>query len=115
MAVSHVDGRGAGAEGGRRDVACVGDNCVDVSLDSSGTTVAVKASRVEFAGGNALNVAVALARRGLRVSYLGAIGDDPQADLITHAAAAAGVDTSHLIRVPGPTGRTVVARDQATG
>ena len=49
------------------------------------------------------------------MSYLGAIGDDPQADLITHAAAAAGVDTSHLIRVPGPTGRTVVARDQTTG
>ena len=46
-------------------MACIGDNCVDVSLDSARDDGRGEGFAREFAGGNALNVAVALARRGL--------------------------------------------------
>jgi fructoselysine 6-kinase len=90
----------------RADVACVGDNCVDVWLDDG-------AGARELAGGNALNVAVELARLGLGVRYFGAVGDDPQGELILEAAAVAGVDSSGVVRLPGPTGRTLVEREES--
>jgi fructoselysine 6-kinase len=83
-------------------VACVGDNCVDV---------AVERPEEELAGGNALNVAVELARAGRRCSYFGMVGDDARATVILDAARAAGVDVGEVRRAPGPTGVTVVARD----
>jgi fructoselysine 6-kinase len=97
-------------------VACVGDNCVDVSLEppDAGTVSGDGGAQPgrEFAGGNAFNVAVELSRLGCDAAYYGAVGNDPQAELIVSAAAAAGVDTSSVRRVPGATGRTVVARDE---
>jgi fructoselysine 6-kinase len=97
-------------------IACVGDNCVDVTLpgrrepeDGAGTPEAVPS--VHLAGGNAFNVAVALARKGRRASYLGAVGDDSAAELIVGAATEAGVDTSRVKRMSGSTGRTVVDHD----
>ncbi len=90
------------------DVACVGDNCVDVWLDEGS-----ELPEQELAGGNAFNVAVELARNGLNVHYFGAVGDDPQGDLILDAAKAAGVDATHVLRVPGPTGRTLVVREES--
>jgi fructoselysine 6-kinase len=92
---------GPGA-GGRLDVACVGDNCVDVSLERAGE---------ELAGGNAFNVAVELARAGLTTSYFGAVGTDARAELILDAAHEAGVDVAGVQSLPGATGVTVVARD----
>lgn len=91
------------------DVACVGDNCVDVYSDEVAPR---NGGGHEFAGGNAFNVAVELARLGCGVSYFGAVGVDPQAELIISAARAAGVDLAPVRRVPGATGRTVVARDE---
>jgi fructoselysine 6-kinase len=84
------------------EVACVGDNCVDVSLDRPGE---------ELAGGNALNVAVELARAGRATGYFGAVGEDARAAVILEAARAAGVDVAGLRQVPGATGVTVVTRD----
>jgi fructoselysine 6-kinase len=81
------------------EVACVGDNCVDVALDRSGD---------ELAGGNAFNVAVELARAGRGVSYLGAVGDDASGRLIRQTGLDAGVDMAGLRTLPGATGRTVV-------
>lgn len=83
----------------RRDVACVGDNCIDV-LRSRGD--------VEIAGGNAFNVAVALARSARTVAYFGAVGRDTRAELILAAGRAAGVDVSSVERRPGATGVTIV-------
>src|ERR1700744_6342397 len=94
-------------------IVCVGDNCVDVTLsrqrdgERDGHMTA-PTSPVHLAGGNAFNVAVALARMGRRAFYLGAIGDDPDAEVIVEAATQAGVDTSRVKRMPGSTGRTVV-------
>ena len=82
------------------EVACVGDNCVDV---------AERPGAVELAGGNAFNVAVELARAGRRTAYHGAVGDDTAGAVILAAAHAAGVDVSGVHRVHGATGRTVVA------
>jgi fructoselysine 6-kinase len=97
-------------------IVCVGDNCVDVTLlgrrdlqHNGRTTEAVPPAHL--AGGNAFNVAVALARMGRRASYVGAVGDDPDAEVIVGAATAAGVDTSRVKRMPGSTGRTVVDHD----
>jgi fructoselysine 6-kinase len=86
------------------EVACVGDNCVDVALERP---------EEELAGGNALNVAVELARAGRATSYFGAVGDDARATVILDAARAAGVDVAAVRQVQGATGVTVVARDDA--
>lgn len=99
-------GRGPSAVQERADVACVGDNCVDVWLEGG-------VWGPELAGGNAFNVAVELARLGLAVQYFGAVGEDPPGTLILKAAAAAGVDIAHVIRLPGPTGRTLVEREES--
>jgi len=55
-------------------------------------------------GGSAANVAVALARLGADVSFLGAVGPDADGDAIAAAFEAERVDTNGLLRVPG--GRT---------
>lgn len=103
-------------------IVCVGDNCVDVTLaprrdlPHDGHAAAASADRAaapcgELAGGNAFNVAVALAQMGRLAAYLGAVGDDPAAEVILATARRAGVDTSRVQHIPGPTGRTVVAHD----
>ncbi|MGH2909430.1 MAG: carbohydrate kinase family protein [Solirubrobacteraceae bacterium] len=97
-------------------IVCVGDNCVDVTQSGqrdllNGDRATAATPPGHMAGGNAFNVAVALARMGRRASYLGAVGDDPAAEVIVSAANQAGVDTSRLERVPGSTGRTVVDHD----
>jgi fructoselysine 6-kinase len=97
-------------------IVCVGDNCVDVTQSGRrdlphGDRIAQARPAVHLAGGNAFNVAVALARMGRRASYVGAVGDDPAAEMIVSAAHEAGVDTSRLERVPGATGRTIVDHD----
>jgi len=51
-------------------------------------------------GGVALNVAVALARRGLRPALLGAVGRDPEGTALIEACAAMGIETAHVFRSP---------------
>lgn len=87
-----------------RDVAAVGDNCVDV-LRSRGDA--------EVAGGNAFNVAVALARLGRATSYFGAVGEDVRGDFVLDSARATSVDISGVVRLAGPTGVTIVEHTPA--
>ena len=54
-------------------------------------------------GGVALNVALALARRGWRAAVLGAIGHDAEGEALAAAIAAQGVDTHWLTQGAGPT------------
>lgn len=72
--------------------ATVGDNCIDRYLPPVGDSLV---------GGNAVNVAVQLARLGCPVDYLGAVGGDPCGDAVCAALEANGVGTGRLHRMPG--------------
>jgi len=52
-------------------------------------------------GGDTFNTAVYLARAGIEVTYATALGDDPYSDGIVAMAAAEGVKTDLMLRVPG--------------
>jgi 2-dehydro-3-deoxygluconokinase len=52
-------------------------------------------------GGDTFNTAIYLARAGIDVAYATALGDDPYSDSIVSLAAAEGVNTDLLLRVPG--------------
>jgi fructoselysine 6-kinase len=80
-------------------VASVGDNCVDRYLS---------APALARAGGNALNVAAGLSAAGLKSYYLGAVGEDANAELILDGAHSAQVATDRVRRRPEPTGVTEV-------
>ena len=52
-------------------------------------------------GGDTLNTAVYLARLGVAVDYVSALGDDPWSDEMLSAWRAEGVGTDLVVRVPG--------------
>ena len=60
-------------------------------------------------GGKSANQAVAAARLGGRVTLVGAVGSDPNGDMLVASTAGAGVDVSHVRRVPEPTGVAVIS------
>jgi fructoselysine 6-kinase len=93
----HLARRGSELSDGERLVA-LGDNCVDH----------YRALGVRAAGGNAVNVAVNWARAGLRSAYMGAVGPDPDGELLRAELAAQGVDVSRLTTLPGSTGVTLI-------
>ncbi len=72
--------------------ATVGDNCIDRYLPPVGDCLV---------GGNAVNVAVQLARLGCPVDYLGAVGEDFGGGAVRAALLANGVGTDRLRRMPG--------------
>ncbi|TKT74540.1 fructoselysine 6-kinase [Aquamicrobium sp. LC103] len=85
-------------------IAAVGDNCIDVLLPPIDR---------RLVGGNALNVAVQLARLGADAFYFGAVGRDEQGDLVASALRANGVNSSHLVRRSAPTSHTIISVDAA--
>lgn len=52
-------------------------------------------------GGDTLNTAVYLARLGVNVDYVTALGDDPNSDEMVAGWAAEGVGTKQVLRLPG--------------
>ena len=52
-------------------------------------------------GGDTFNTAVYLARAGIEVAYATALGDEPHSDGIVAMAAAEGINTDLVLRVPG--------------
>ncbi|MFI0421825.1 ribokinase [Spongiactinospora sp. 9N601] len=68
-----------------------------------GETVTGRAFRT-VPGGKGANQAVAAARAGGRVVFVGAVGDDAFGPELRGALAGAGVDVTHLRTVPGPSG-----------
>jgi len=72
-----------------------------------GETVLGRDLRV-LPGGKGANQAVAAARLGARVTFVGAVGDDEFADAATSGLREAGVDLDRLAVVPGGTGVAVV-------
>ncbi len=79
-----------------------GDNCIDAYEGAGNRSCAV--------GGNALNVAVDLARLGVACDYFGIIGNDDRGRQVREAAEGAGVN-HHLRVVEGSTWITFVRTD----
>ncbi|MDX5413653.1 MAG: PfkB family carbohydrate kinase [Rhodobacterales bacterium] len=85
----------------RHDILCIGSVLWDVigrapSHMRQGADVPGRITRLP--GGVAMNIAMALARFGLRPSLLSAVGRDAEGDELIAACAALGVGTAHLYR-----------------
>ncbi|QLL05879.1 PfkB family carbohydrate kinase [Mycobacterium vicinigordonae] len=80
------------------------------SLPYPGQTVLASTSSYS-PGGKGANQAVAAARAGARVQFVGAVGDDAAADRLRAHLSANAVGLDHLTRVPGPSGSAVVVVD----
>ena len=59
----------------------------------------------EICGGNALNAAIAISRLGGRVAFAGPMGDarETSSGFILERMEAEGIDTTHVVRMPGLT------------
>jgi 2-dehydro-3-deoxygluconokinase len=66
-------------------------------------------------GGDTFNTAIYLARCGIDVAYATALGDDSYSEGIVALAAAEGVDTSLILRVPGRMPGLYMIETDATG
>jgi ribokinase len=76
-----------------------------------GETVIGSGCRYKF-GGKGGNQAVAAARAGVPVSFVGAVGDDAQGTFLLNALHAAGVNTQAVMVLPGePSGMSVAISD----
>lgn len=64
-------------------------------------------------GGKGANQAVAAARAGASVGFVGCVGEDMFAPVVREGLAAAGVDLTHLRTVPGQTGVAHIRVDGA--
>ncbi|WP_163167093.1 ribokinase [Arthrobacter sp. Alg241-R88] len=62
-------------------------------------------------GGKSANQAVAASRLGGNVSLVGAVGEDPNGDMLLSSAAGSGVDVGHVRASHEPTGVAVIAVD----
>ena len=85
----------------KRDILCIGSVLWDVigrapSHMRQGADVPGRLTRLP--GGVALNIAVALARFGLRPALLSAVGRDTDGDELIRACTGLGVETVHLYR-----------------
>jgi ribokinase len=80
------------------------------TLPHPGETV-LAASFRSTPGGKGANQAVAAARAGAQVQFVGAVGDDTAATALRAHLTANDVGTDGLITVPGPSGSAVVVVD----
>lgn len=83
------------------DLVTVGSLIVEVTPTRTGETLATAHEYTAVAGGAAANMVFALARLGVRVRFITAVGDDEFADLVCGDLAYFGVDTAGVRRVPG--------------
>lgn len=81
--------------------ATIGDNCVDRYMPAGKCAI----------GGNALNVAIQLARAGENCAYFGAVGMDDAGNWTRSQLSANGVDHSHLKVVDAATAYTCLDLD----
>ena len=82
------------------------------ALPHPGETVLAATAR-STPGGKGANQAVAAARAGARVQFVGAVGDDPAAAALREHLTTNGVGTDGLVTLPGPSGSAVVVVDSA--
>lgn len=83
------------------------------SLPHPGETV-LGSGLLQALGGKAANQAVAVARAGVAVTLVGALGDDPEGERLIRTLSGAGVGTDRLLQMPRTqTGRATVLVDDA--
>ena len=82
------------------DVVTVGSLFVELTPTIPGETLATARDYMLVAGGAAANVAFALARLGVRVQFITAVGDDEFGTFAINALVEFGVDTTGVRRVP---------------
>lgn len=95
-------------------VVVVGGANVDVLARSAGPAVSATSNPGSTSighGGVARNVAENLARLGTRVELVAAVGRDSLGEALLSGTAAAGVGTTHVRRVDGPTGTYTAVLD----
>jgi ribokinase len=80
------------------------------TLPRPGETV-LASSLTHAPGGKGGNQAVAAARAGAQVQFVGAVGDDPAADQLRAHLLANGVGLEGTIGVPGPSGTAIIVVD----
>jgi 2-dehydro-3-deoxygluconokinase len=78
----------------KKRVVAIGEVMIELSRGSDGRFSV-------GCGGDTFNTAIYLARAGIEVAYATALGDDPYSDGIVAMAAAEGVKTDLMLRVPG--------------
>jgi ribokinase len=98
-------------------VCVVGSVNMDITCDVQalprpGETV-LASSLTRAPGGKGANQAVAAARAGARVQFVGAVGDDATADVLRTHLAANGVGLEATVTVPGPSGTAIIVVDAA--
>jgi len=79
-----------------------------------GETVTGRAFRM-IPGGKGANQAIAAARAGAPVTFIGAVGDDAFGPRLRETLVAAGVDVTHLRQVEGPSGIAHITVDGRGG
>lgn len=98
------------------EVVVVGSANVDLvasvtALPRPGETV-LATSYAEYPGGKGANQAIAAARLGRQVAFIGRVGEDEQADLVRSALEKEGIDVERLLPLPdAATGRALIAVD----
>jgi fructoselysine 6-kinase len=84
-----------------RRILGIGDNTVDTYVSP----------RLQYPGGNAVNVAALTRKLGARSAYLGCVGNDIAGDLIRHALHAENVDISRVRVRSGANARAFIAHE----
>lgn len=80
------------------------------ALPVPGETV-IATSRNTHPGGKGANQAVAAARAGAQVKFVGAVGDDDAGTLLRRHLQNNGVGTDGLVTLPGPSGSALITVD----
>jgi ribokinase len=99
-------------------IAVVGSINLDIVVEverhpAPGETV-LGGDRLELPGGKGANQAVAAARLGAQVAFVGRVGDDDAGRRLRDGLADEGVDVAHVTVDPGaPTGVALIAVDRA--
>lgn len=107
----------AGSSRGTFDIVVVGSANLDLvatvdALPQPGQTVSA-VSYAEHAGGKGLNQAVACARMGATVAFIGCVGDDAAGHSLRALLESEGVNVSGLRMSALPTGRALITVDEA--
>ncbi|MCV7339345.1 hypothetical protein MHAE_15069 [Mycobacterium haemophilum DSM 44634] len=96
-------------------VCVVGSVNMDLTFDVASLPLpgeTVLASSVTYTpGGKGGNQAVAAARAGAQVQFVGAVGDDLAADRLRAHLQANGVGLEGMVKVPGPSGTAIIVVD----